>query len=89
MQLRNAPRRAHFVAPTSGAVGYTKSLAAALGRGDIRVVSPEWVEAEQYIGCREVVVDHAFWEHNGDRRGVRHFYAWLNTVAALTSSSLG
>lgn len=60
-QIKAAPEGAVYVC-LSGALDYTKHLAHALGRHDIRVVSAEWLRSpDLVIRARHVpgVIDHA------------------------------
>lgn len=60
-QMKRAKTNAVFIWPTSSSLWYPKKLAAKLGRGDLKIVTPSWLDSES---CRarmfsEIIVDHA------------------------------
>lgn len=61
-QLRAAPLGAVYIVPTKGAISYTKALAASLGRTDLEIVSPTWVEGSRGRP-RQIAADHATWSY--------------------------
>ena len=58
-QMTAAPLNSVFVW-CNGRHGYPRALARHLGRPDIRIVSPSWVDSGRSLGCAHtIVVDHA------------------------------
>ena len=58
-QMQDAPGGALFVW-CNAHLSYPTRLVRVLGRDDLRVVCPYWLELEDWQGCRySVVVDHA------------------------------
>lgn len=58
-QIKTAPPGAVFVW-ANDQLSYPKELARALGRGDLRIVPPSWLDDRSH-GCRNPVrLDHAF-----------------------------
>ena len=70
-QMLDAPPRAVFVC-CKGTSGYTQCLANHLGRNDLRIVGPSWLEDEGWRGgdFSAVVLDHALRLTAGQRRGL-------------------
>lgn len=70
-QILSAPAGAIFVW-VSGDVSYPKRLAEELGRRDLTFVGPSFASSEKWRGFdREIVADHAVWDHltNSNERG--------------------
>jgi hypothetical protein len=59
-QILNAPHGALFVWCNSTRA-YPRDLARTLGRTDLSIVGPQWLNSDQWQGCRfsGIVVDHA------------------------------
>lgn len=57
-QMLEAPRDAFYIWPTPY-TWYPKSLAQYLGRGDLRVISPESAAHELRVHHADFVIDHA------------------------------
>lgn len=80
-QLRSAPQHATYIAPTQEAIPYTLALATALGRTDLRIVGPAFIDQRQYLGSEvPIVADHATLAY--PRPALREFVAWLDARAA-------
>lgn len=67
-QLTNAPMHSVFITPPNDR-GYTKRLAAFIGRPDIEVVGPEWINNHRWRGrgLTGLVIDHYYAEYQPDR----------------------
>lgn len=57
-QMQKAPAGAVFIWVT-GSLSYPKALAAALGRTDLRIESPEWLERSFGLRVPGLIIDHA------------------------------
>lgn len=59
-QLKHAPMDAFFVW-CSHYTDYPKMLAEKIGRQDLKIVSPDWLELDHWVGLKisGIVVDHA------------------------------
>jgi|SRR6056297_997165 len=59
-QIKDAPNGAVFVAPSTRLVDYCFSIAKSVGREDVKVVSPQWLENGSWRGLRfpDVIMDH-------------------------------
>ena len=59
-QMKNAPQNAVFVWVNSR-LDYPKSLAREIGRNDLEIVSPQWLEGHGYFGrtLNGLIIDHA------------------------------
>lgn len=60
-QLTDAPYRAIYICHNIGNIDYTRSLAAKLGRLDIRFDTPTFFKSGRYRGLKksQIVIDHA------------------------------
>ncbi len=59
-QMREAPKDAMYVWGSGSPRRYATELARSIGRRDLRIVSPDWLIGDQWLGTvRAVVVDHA------------------------------
>lgn len=57
-QMLTAPNRAVFVWVTFSSLCYARALARSLGRCDLEIVPPSWLDRQQ-DPSRPIVVDHA------------------------------
>lgn len=64
-QMLASPERSVFVW-VNGAVDYPKRLARSLGRDDLEIVSPEWINSDSWRGrdFPAIILDHAARLHN-------------------------
>ena len=62
-QMQSAPRHSIYIWPTRCSMGYAKHLAQSLGRDDLVLVTPEWLDSQRWRGLTlyGIVVDHAVW----------------------------
>lgn len=76
-QMQALPQGAVFVW-VNGQLSYPKALARRIGREDLRIVGPSWVEQGQYRGMDlpEIEIDHAI------RRMTERF--WRGMIEART-----
>lgn len=60
-QILAAPQRSFYVCPNSRARSYTRSLAAHLGRSDLWMVDPDWLDRGACRGLfsDQVTIDHS------------------------------
>lgn len=60
-QIQAAPKGAIFVWVNSGSIQYARDLAASLGRSDLTIVSPSWLEERRFMGLEltGLIADHA------------------------------
>lgn len=67
-QMLEAPQNAIYVW-CSNDIGYAKWLAKKLGREDLRIVSPYWLESARWRGLEPsgLVLDHAYFPTNIDQ----------------------
>ena len=85
-QIKEAPLRALFIAPTHHAVNYTKRLARSLGREDLEILSPSVLQnaAERLHGrtIDALIYDHALYEclHKAERKNYFVARAWLDVI---------
>lgn len=72
-QMQAAPKDAVFVWCFHGSLGYARDLARHLGRADLKIVSPSWLENSQYMGLTfsGIVTDHAMPINGARHRGYR------------------
>ena len=64
-QMLDAPQNAVYVW-CNGRLKYPRHLAQELGRDDLQIVSPGWLESNRWIGLRPtgLVLDHAYLPDN-------------------------
>lgn len=68
-QMQDAPERAIFVWPVARSLSYARDLARHLGRDDLEIVPPVWLEEKRWQGAsRPVILDHAALYHMTDRQ---------------------
>lgn len=60
-QMQAAPQRAIFIWPVRHSMPYAKELAHKLGRDDLQIVTPDWLQDEKWRGLElsGIVIDHA------------------------------
>ncbi|HEX5520197.1 MAG TPA: hypothetical protein VFX29_00825 [Longimicrobiaceae bacterium] len=83
-QMRTAPKGAAFVWNNHD-LQYPKQLAEYLGRTDLRIVRPNWLEHVAGKSVPAIVVDHAA-ELTPDQRAG---WQWLNDRAELLREAAG
>ena len=68
-QMRAAPRDAIYIWPTSRSLTYAKNLARNLGRFDLRIETPDFIDRQAWRVLRvPVILDHAAWAFMSDRQ---------------------
>lgn len=72
-QMLTAPRKAVFIWGNT-ALSYPRSLACTIGRPDLEIVSPHWLDQQQYRGrtFSAIIVDHAASLSDQQRFALRH-----------------
>jgi len=71
-QMEGAPQNSVFVW-VNGHTKYPERLAKKIGRDDLKIVTPYWLESNAWRGCRftGVAVDHAAHLTNRQRDGLQ------------------
>ena len=74
-QMKVAPQGAVFVCRNAHSIFDTKHLAAKAGRGDLKVVGPEFIEVVGYRGFdpNAIILDH---DIDCNMAGMREFEGW-------------